>query len=104
MNHTKGALKAAEVIMNGKKLMSTEYGKKSLEEIADLIEIETAAPEIMQEEMRANASLIAAAPDLYRALVQLAFDVERGAGVKLIEDALQDARDAISKAEGRDEE
>jgi len=54
----------------------------------------------INEIVKANARLISAAPDLYRALVQLAFDVERGAGMKLIEDALQDAKEAISKAEG----
>ena len=51
MNHTKhtaGALKAAKIIMNGKARIKTEYGEKSIEGIADLIERETAAPEMYE--------------------------------------------------------
>jgi len=46
--HTPGALEAAEIIMNGKRRIWTEYGEKSLEGIADLIERKTAAPELLE--------------------------------------------------------
>ena len=46
--HTPGAMKAATVIMNGKNRIKTNYGEKSLEGIADLIDRETAAPELLE--------------------------------------------------------
>lgn len=42
--HTPGAMRAAKIIMNGREFINTEYGKKRLEGIADLVDRETAAP------------------------------------------------------------
>ena len=41
--HTPGAIRAAQVILNGEETIPTVYGRKSVEGIADLIDRETAA-------------------------------------------------------------
>ena len=46
--HTRGATEAAWVIMAGKAKIETEFGKKTLEGIADLIDRKTAAPELLR--------------------------------------------------------
>lgn len=46
--HTPGAIKAAAIILDGKKLIQTSYGEKNAEGIADLIDRATAAPELLQ--------------------------------------------------------
>lgn len=51
LNHTPGAIKAAELITGGKygenKVYYTSYGQKSVEGIADLIDNETKAPNLL---------------------------------------------------------
>jgi hypothetical protein len=58
-DHTPGAIRAAEAITGGKyelphttgkpmKLYNTSYGRKSVYGIADLIDRETAAPELLE--------------------------------------------------------
>jgi hypothetical protein len=92
MNYTRGALKAAEVIMNGKKLISTDYGKKSLEGIADLIDRETAAPEMYE-----------ALKELYKELHASRFkmDVKKDYSL-MVADSI--ASKVLFKAEGRSED
>ena len=46
--HTRGATEAAWVIMAGKAKIETEFGSKTLEGIADLIDRKTAAPELLE--------------------------------------------------------
>ena len=82
--HTPGALRAAHIIMNGKEKILTEYGTKRAEGIADLIEHETAAPELLE----ACKKLLAAAVCNYDPKTTL---YEYG--------ALAEA--AIARAEGR---
>jgi hypothetical protein len=43
-----GALRAAEIILNGKREISTEYGKKTALGIADLIDNETGARNLLE--------------------------------------------------------
>jgi hypothetical protein len=49
MKHTPGAIKASKIIMNDRKLIRTDYGDKTEEGLADLIDNETAAPEMLDE-------------------------------------------------------
>ena len=46
--HTPGALRAATVIMNMAHTIETDYGQKTEEGIADLIDRETHAPEMLE--------------------------------------------------------
>lgn len=46
--HTPGAVKVAKIIMNGRKLVETPYGEKNADGIADLIDRETGAPELLE--------------------------------------------------------
>lgn len=46
--HTQGALRAAAVIMNGRAKIKTDYGEKTAEGIADLIDRETGAGELLE--------------------------------------------------------
>ena len=55
--HTRGATEAAWVIMAGKAKIETEFGKKTLEGIADLIDRKTAAPELLEALKHAHTSL-----------------------------------------------
>jgi hypothetical protein len=53
MNHTPGAIRAAEIITGGKYLnkdviYDTAYGPKTVERIADIIDCETATPEMLK--------------------------------------------------------
>jgi hypothetical protein len=48
MNATKGAMKAAEIIMGDKHRIRTDYGEKTIYGLADLIDRETAAPELLE--------------------------------------------------------
>lgn len=45
--HTAGARAAADIIMCGKEKIHTEYGFKTAEGIADLIDRKTAAPDLL---------------------------------------------------------
>lgn len=45
--HTPGAVNAARIIINGKELLSTRYGRKTAEGLADMIDRETHAPELL---------------------------------------------------------
>jgi len=49
--HTNGAIRAAQIITGGKYgepgLHQTEYGKKTVEGVADIIDDQTAAPELL---------------------------------------------------------
>lgn len=47
MNATKGAMKAAEIIMGDKHRIRTDYGEKTIYGLADLIDRETTAPELL---------------------------------------------------------
>lgn len=46
--HTPGAVKIANIIMNGKNRIKTDWGEKSAQGIADLIDNETHAPELLE--------------------------------------------------------
>ena len=46
--NTPGATKAAAVIMDGRLAIDTEYGRKSAEGIADLIDQKTGAGELLE--------------------------------------------------------
>jgi len=46
--HTPRALRAAKIIMNEKGKINTDYGQKTLEGIADLIEREIGLPELLE--------------------------------------------------------
>ena len=56
--HTPGATEAARVIMAGKAKVETEYGKKTLEGIADLIDRKTAAPKLLEAAKQAREHLV----------------------------------------------
>ena len=55
--HTPRALRAAKIIMNEKGKINTDYGQKTLEGIADLIERETELPELLEVLKRARIAL-----------------------------------------------
>ena len=57
MTHTPGALRAAEIIMNDKHKIRTDYGEKTVYGIADLIETETGLPELLGALKRARIAL-----------------------------------------------
>lgn len=46
--HTPGAIEAARIIIRGKKRIHTEYGFKTVRGLADLIDKQTAAPELLE--------------------------------------------------------
>jgi len=46
--HTPGAIKAATIIMGDEEYIFTTYGTKTHKGIADLIDNETAAPELLE--------------------------------------------------------
>jgi hypothetical protein len=46
--HTPGVMKAVTVIMNGKLAIGTEYGRKSAEGIADLIDYKTGVGKLLE--------------------------------------------------------
>jgi hypothetical protein len=46
--HTSGAWRVATIIMHAKDVIATEYGVKTIEGIADLIDRETHAPELLR--------------------------------------------------------
>jgi hypothetical protein len=82
--HTPGALRAAKIIMGGRSNLVTEYGRKSEEGIADLVDNETYVLELLEA---CRAMLVR-----WESL-----DVENlGPGCRVIADA---ARAAIAKAE-----
>jgi hypothetical protein len=59
--HTPGAIRAAEIIMDQRQTLSTLYGVKSAEGIADLIDRETHAPDLaeaLREIAEASATTI----------------------------------------------
>ena len=55
--HTPRALRAAEIIMNDKHKIRTDYGEKTVYGIADLIETETGLPELLEVLKRARIAL-----------------------------------------------
>ena len=78
--HTRGATEAAWVIMAGKAKIETEFGKKTLEGIADLIDRKTAAPDLLKAAKYALSCLTN--------------------GDTLPEWTIRECRAAIAKAEG----
>lgn len=46
--HTRGAIAAARILMNGEELIMTAFGRKSAEGVADLIDIQTQASEMLE--------------------------------------------------------
>lgn len=46
--HAPGSVKIAKVIINGKGRIKTEWGEKTAEGIADMIDNETHAPELLE--------------------------------------------------------
>jgi len=83
-DYTPGALAAARVIMNGRDRIKTEYGEKTVYGIADLIERQTAAPELLEA---------------CKNIVQ-ACELTDDAYYDAIDTAINIARAAIAKAEG----
>jgi hypothetical protein len=55
--HTKGAVKCAEIILGNYDSIFTRYGKKTVEGLADLIDIETNAPALLAENERLRGAL-----------------------------------------------
>jgi len=95
--HTKGALRAAEAIMNDKHKIRTDYGEKTVYGIADLIERETGLPELLE-----------ACKDILEWIdvSGLASTKSGGSGVLAYNgteyNVVTQLRQAISKAEGRE--
>lgn len=91
--HTPGAIRAAEVITQHKygspMKFGTEYGLKTTQGIADLIDRETAAPELLEALKTCELQL--------REYVQWHHEFEGGCSVE-IEQAWIDAKSAIAKA------
>ena len=89
--HTPGPWKIDYLDKNGQRVVRGEH-----------IEICTCWHHcVIEQEMEANAHLIAAAPAMYAVLTRLVF----AADAKLLSEkhkVIQEARDAIAKAEGRE--
>lgn len=87
MKHTKGAMKAAKIIMGDKEgqfeeLIFTTFGTKNLEGLAAIIDDQTAAP------------------DMLEALENLVLPLDKGWKVSDMEQRIASAKAAIRKAKG----
>lgn len=82
--NTPGALRAAAIITNGKIMIVSEYGNKTAKEIADLIDRETGASELLE-----------ALKYLDNAINEPSLNID-------IIEASDKARAAIAKAEGKE--
>ena len=81
MKHSKKIIDLAYNIMQGKKYIQTEWGKKTQEGLIDMIENETAAPDLLEA---------------CKALLEMITDN------RLHGDEVYRASEAVSKAEGKD--
>ena len=89
MNATKGAMKAAEIIIGDKHRIRTDYGEKTIYGLADLIDRETTAPELLE-----------ALKGLFEHCAMVHNQWGDNSNQKEADNAIKAARAAISKAEG----